>query len=86
MNVLSTDTTPVVYVEPGKLDIQKEVFFTKTSNWSYEREWRIIKYLTQADEVLTVEGNKAIHLFLVPVAAVKEVIFGSEEETNSGGG
>ncbi|MEM5341326.1 DUF2971 domain-containing protein [Paraburkholderia azotifigens] len=86
MNVLSTDTTPVVYVEPGQLDIQKEVFFTKTSKWSYEREWRTLKYLTQADEVPPVEGNEAIHLFLVPMAAVKEVIFGSEEETNSGGG
>ncbi len=77
MNVMYTNTAPVVYVEPRKLDIPKEVFFTKTVQWEYEREWRMIKYLPHADEVLDV-GGKAIHLFRVPVEAVKEVIFGSK--------
>lgn len=81
MNVIYTDTTPVVFVEPGKLDIPKEVFFTKTNKWSYEREWRMVKYLEHADEVLTHEGKK-IHLFEVPKSAIKEVLFGHKVATD----
>lgn len=81
MNVIYTDTTPVVFVEPKKLDIPKEIFFTKTTKWSYEREWRMIKFLEQADEVVTVDGKK-IHLFDVPKTAVKEVLFGQKIATD----
>lgn len=77
MNVLYTDTTPVVYVEPGKLDIPKELFFVKTTKWAYEREWRMIKYLPMADEILENDG-KEIHLFEVPVDAVKELYIGTD--------
>ncbi|AFQ49452.1 DUF2971 domain-containing protein [Burkholderia cepacia] len=78
MNVVYTDTSPVVYVEPGKLDIPKEVFFTKARSWEYEKEWRIIKYLPQASEIVDGPEGKKICLFDVPPAAVKEVIFGSK--------
>ncbi len=72
MNVQYTDVAPIVYVDPGKFDIPKELFFTKTLQWSYEREWRMIKMLTAADEVI----DEKIHLFQVPIDSVKEVIFG----------
>jgi hypothetical protein len=78
MNVLYTDTSPVVYVEPGQIDIPKEVFFTKARIWEYEKEWRIIKYLPQASETVDGPGGKKICLFDVPSEAVKEVIFGSK--------
>ncbi|MEJ8827108.1 hypothetical protein WKW80_34830 [Variovorax humicola] len=77
MNVIYTDTTPVVYVEAGTLDIPKEVFFTKGTTWSYEKEWRMIKYLPTADEVQTIDGKK-IHLFNVPVEAIKDVLIGAK--------
>jgi hypothetical protein len=77
MNVIYTDTAPVVYVEAGKFDIPKEVFFAKTTKWSDEREWRMIKYLPMADEVKTNPDGKKIHLFDVPSDAIKEVIFGA---------
>jgi hypothetical protein len=32
MNVQYSDTQPVVFVDPGKLDIPKEIFFTKTTS------------------------------------------------------
>lgn len=76
MDVNYTDTTPVVYVEPGKLDIPKEIFFTKARSWAYEKEWRMIKYLPQASEVVDRPEGKKIHLFAVPPAAIQEVIFG----------
>ncbi|NIF55573.1 DUF2971 domain-containing protein [Burkholderia sp. Ax-1724] len=78
MNVLYTSTSPVVYVEPGRLDIPKEIFFTKTPIWESEKEWRIIKYLPQATEIKDLPEGKKIHLFAVPPEAIKEVIFGSK--------
>lgn len=77
MNVQYSDTRPVVFVDPGKLDIPKEIFFTKTTKWSYENEWRMIKKLEMADQVIEVSGKK-IHLFEVPSDAIKEVIFGTK--------
>lgn len=74
MNVQYTDVRPVVYVEPSKLDIPKELFFTKTVKWAYEREWRMIKMLKSASEVI----NSDIHLFEVPNDAIKEVVFGAK--------
>jgi hypothetical protein len=78
MNVVYTNTAPVVFVEPGKLDIPKEVFFTKARSWEYEKEWRMIKYLPQASEVVDGPEGKKICLFDVPPEDVKEVIFGSK--------
>jgi hypothetical protein len=77
MNVIYTDTNPVVYVEAGKIDIPKEVFFTKSPVWSYEKEWRMIKYLPSADEVQNV-NDKPIHLFNVPADAIREVLIGAK--------
>ena len=77
MNVIYTDTMPVVYVEAGTLDIPKEVFFTKATAWSYEKEWRMIKHLPTADELLIVDG-KNVHLFNVPKEAIKDVLIGAK--------
>ena len=41
----------------------------------------MIKYLEQADEVVTVAGKK-IHLFDVPKATVKEVLIGQKGTTD----
>lgn len=76
MNVIYTDTRPVVYVTPGNLEIPKEVFYTKKSGWSYECEWRMIKEFANADEVKTKPDGKNVYLYSVPPEAVKEVVFG----------
>lgn len=77
MNVQYTDEIPVVFVEPGNIDIPKEIFFTKTMKWSYEREWRMVKMLSSADETV----NTNVHLFSVPPGAIKEVTFGMKIPT-----
>ncbi|WP_097303259.1 DUF2971 domain-containing protein [Pseudomonas chlororaphis] len=82
MNVAYTDTTPVVYVDPGKLDIPKDIFFTKTTKWAYENEWRMIKHLENSDEVVE-SGGKMIHLFEVSEEAIKEVIIGAKVDKKS---
>lgn len=72
IKVKYSDVTPKIYTEPFIKEIPFELFFTKTTQWSYEREWRMIKLLSFADEL----KNEKFHLFEIPTNALKEVIFG----------
>ncbi|WP_084679877.1 DUF2971 domain-containing protein [Curvibacter lanceolatus] len=73
-NVFYSDKAPTVYFEPGVMEIPKNLFFTKTTKWSYEREWRLIRMLSAADSVV---DNK-IHLFKVDPPSVVSIIFGQK--------
>lgn len=57
-------------------DEEANFCFQKSSEWAYEREWRIIRRLEEADVVLPLEPSP-IHLFKVPTAAVTGVIIGA---------
>jgi hypothetical protein len=72
MNVIYSDDTPTVYVDVGALDIPKELFFTKTTKWKYEREWRMIRMLKTADTIV----EQDIHLYEVPPESIVSVAFG----------
>jgi hypothetical protein len=72
MNVIYSDNTPVVYVDPGNLEIPKELFFTKTTKWQYEREWRMIRMLSTADTT----AEPSIHLFEIPPESIVSITFG----------
>jgi hypothetical protein len=72
---------PVEYVKDRprvnipKITVQKstpDIFFTKNREWSYEQEWRIIRFFKNADEIRPPNS----HLFKVPPTAIREVIFG----------
>ncbi|WP_232465832.1 DUF2971 domain-containing protein [Burkholderia ubonensis] len=76
MQVSYTNTPPIAYVEPGKINYPPELFFTKAKCWEYEQEWRMIKYLPNAQDVIERSGGRPIHLFDVPPDTVKEVVFG----------
>jgi hypothetical protein len=55
-------------------------FFAKSSDWAYEREWRLVRKLGEADTVLTIKGappQLPLHLFNVPRSAVTGVIIGA---------
>jgi len=71
-NVIYSDTAPTVYFDPGVMEIPKDLFFTKTTKWSYEREWRMIRMLSAADYVV----DDTIHLFKVDSESIVSVIFG----------
>ncbi|MDF1822524.1 MAG: DUF2971 domain-containing protein [Alcanivoracaceae bacterium] len=73
-NVIYSDTPPTVYLDPGKMNIPKELFFTKTTQWSYEKEWRMIRMLEHADSVV----EEKIHLFKIEPESVISIIFGSK--------
>jgi hypothetical protein len=50
-------------------------FLVKSSGWSYEREWRMMKELADCDEHRVVD-DKNIFICHVPRAIVKEICFG----------
>jgi hypothetical protein len=49
-----------------------EFLFTKNQDWSYEKEWRIIRLLQDAVEI----RNSDVYLVAVPPSAVRQVIIG----------
>nr|WP_172624074.1 DUF2971 domain-containing protein [Rhodanobacter glycinis] len=53
-----------------------EMFLVKSKEWEYEHEWRVLRPLKDAEQVISV-NDQQIHLFQLPQAAVKAVIFGS---------
>ncbi|MCH8823861.1 MAG: DUF2971 domain-containing protein [Planctomycetes bacterium] len=53
-----------------------EFFLVKSEHWSYEREWRIMRPLPEADRVISAAPH-TIHLFKFPPDAVVEIILGS---------
>lgn len=59
-----------------------EFFLVKSAHWSYEREWRILRALSQADSVVPCQPFP-IHLFSFPRTALTSVILGarSTEQT-----
>ena len=58
-----------------------DIFFTKNREWFYEREWRIIRFLKDANET----RSENIHLFKVPPTAIQEVIFGCRAKSQTVG-
>lgn len=53
-----------------------DVFLVKSNHWSYEREWRIFRALSEASVVLPGEPFPT-HLFQYPQNALKAVILGA---------
>lgn len=50
-------------------------FFTKSPDWNYEQEWRVIRPLAESDfQKPTPEGT--VHLFAVPPECIKRVVMG----------
>jgi hypothetical protein len=54
-----------------------ELFFTKSAEWSYEREWRIVLPLERATESKpTKHGAAPVHLFAFPPDSLVSVVLG----------
>ena len=65
---------PVIYHE-----LAHRYFLYKSKHWEYENEWRMIRELKGADQVLSVESEE-IHLFSFPAAALRCVVLGCRIE------
>ena len=53
-----------------------ELFLVKSGHWAYEREWRIIRPLSDSNEA-ALRKPYPIHLFSFPPQAINSVIIGS---------
>jgi hypothetical protein len=60
-----------------------DVWYTKSTHWAYEREWRATRLLRTALEVKG-KGNSAIHLFECQKEAIREVIVGYRADDRLG--
>jgi hypothetical protein len=52
-----------------------DIFLTKSEDWKYEYEWRVMRPLVDAAEMINV-NDEPIHLYSFPPDCVAEVIFG----------
>lgn len=68
----------------GKENLLK-IFLRKGSDWKYEREWRYLKFLTNAHKKTKDVNDQDVHLFRLPSKCIKGVILGcySSEELKS---
>lgn len=53
-----------------------DMFLVKSGHWSYEREWRIFRALSEAEVVIPGEPFE-VHLFRIPPEALQAVILGA---------
>ena len=53
-----------------------DMFLVKSGHWSYEREWRIFRALSEAEVVIPGEPF-GVHLFRIPPSALQAVILGA---------
>lgn len=73
---------PVTYVDAplviSALEIAQifERFFVKSCHWSYEKEWRVLKPLGEATQLVEIQPF-SVHLFDFPPRALREVILGN---------
>ncbi len=58
---------------PSDSDPSPDIFFTKNQEWAYENEWRILRFLKEADQI----PSETVHLLTIPCSAIRQVIFGS---------
>ncbi len=67
-----TGTRPSVTVADTPISA---LLLRKSVDWSYEREWRSVRYLQDATAVIPVDGHQC-YLFDLPRACVREIILG----------
>jgi hypothetical protein len=53
----------------------EEIFFTKSRLWEYEREWRLLRQLSDAERVGQ-DGEYPVYVLKLPPRAISEIIIG----------
>lgn len=69
------DLTELAEKETAK--VWGPLMFTKSDDWAYETEWRMVRYLKYADKTID-SVSPAIHLFNLPAECVDGVIMGAQ--------
>ncbi|WP_157861804.1 DUF2971 domain-containing protein [Erwinia tasmaniensis] len=83
------DISKVSYSEERPIITQEEIqsealfpFFVKGEKWSYEKEWRIIKPLEQADEKVCLSNGNIVHLFKIKKSHIRSITTGCNMDSN----
>ncbi len=64
--------------ETSEETAMQDIFFIKGSDWEYEKEWRYLKFLTNAQKKTKDVNDQDVHLFRLPSKCIKGVILGCE--------
>jgi len=54
-----------------------DFLFSKNEDWSYEREWRVIRFLKNASRTILND----VYLFEVPATAIREIVLGANADS-----
>lgn len=76
MEVVYSDKRVEIPMEFDKKKLEFEPFITKSTDWKYEEEVRIISTLNMSDKKIN-SNPVQIHLFKVPHKAIKEIVAGA---------
>jgi Protein of unknown function (DUF2971) len=59
-----------------------KMFFTKSQEWDYEEEWRMIKGLKRADRILELPTEN-VYLFSIPPSCIVSIILGQRMDSET---
>ncbi|MGR3792027.1 DUF2971 domain-containing protein [Flavobacterium sp. TN-1] len=76
MEVVYSNKRVEMPMELGKKKLAFEPFITKSTDWKYEEEVRIISTLNMSDKKIN-SNPVDIHLFKVPHRSIKEIVVGA---------
>lgn len=76
MEVVYSDKRVEIPMEFGKKKLEFEPFITKSTDWKYEEEVRVISTLNMSDKKIN-SNPVEIHLFKVPHKLIKEIVAGA---------
>ncbi|MDR6966925.1 hypothetical protein J2X31_000925 [Flavobacterium arsenatis] len=76
MEVVYSDKRVEIPLEFGKKKLEFEPFITKSTDWKYEEEVRVISTLNMSDKKIN-SNPVDIHLFKVPHKSIKEIVAGA---------
>lgn len=68
---------PEVYCDSLNLQLPDELVLIKTSAWSYEREWRVVRDRANADRTISPSGTE-VSLFSIDPQAISAVYLGKD--------
>jgi hypothetical protein len=75
----SIDVNINSYSEREEVDLGKMIFYSKSTSWSYEKEYRDLKLLDDSALLDTTDGNGCkVCLFNLPKESIKGLTFGAK--------
>lgn len=84
-----TEISKITYSHERPMVTQEDIesgvifpFFVKGKKWCYEKEWRIIKPLEQADKIVHLDNGNTIHLFKIKRSQIRSITTGCNMDTN----